>query len=106
MRNPDNLKIDRFVGADFAGLWGSENPQDPSCVKSRTGYVMCLGGCLIFCVSKLQQEIALSTMETKYVASSTAMRDWWPLQGLKHKTVNGLGLSEQTLLTIRTGLGR
>jgi hypothetical protein len=30
------LDIDCYVDADFAGLWGYEDKQDPSCVKSRT----------------------------------------------------------------------
>ena len=32
------------MDADFAGLWGVEEPQDVTCVKSRTGYVIRLGG--------------------------------------------------------------
>ena len=29
------LKI--YADADFAGVWGIEESQDPTCVKSRTG---------------------------------------------------------------------
>ena len=41
--------IDRIIQAtgDFAGLWGIEEPQDPTCVKFRTGYLIRLGGCPI-----------------------------------------------------------
>ena len=39
------MSIDCYVDADFAGLWGFENPHDPTSVKSRTGYVLCLAGC-------------------------------------------------------------
>jgi hypothetical protein len=39
--NPSQeLAVDCYADADFAGLWGSENVQDPTCVKSRTGYVL------------------------------------------------------------------
>jgi len=38
------LKINCYVDADFAGLWNHEDDQDPHCVKSRTGYVICVGG--------------------------------------------------------------
>jgi hypothetical protein len=39
----ETLSLDCYVDADFAGLWGYKDDQDPICVKSRTGYVMCLG---------------------------------------------------------------
>ena len=41
------LQLDYYVDADFAGLWTHENYQDPVCVKSQTGYVFTLGGCPI-----------------------------------------------------------
>jgi hypothetical protein len=34
------LPINCYVDADFAGLWGYEDRNDDSCVKSRTGYVI------------------------------------------------------------------
>jgi len=64
-----------YVDADFAGLWKVENESDPVCVKSRTGYVLLLGGCPLTWASGLQTEIALSTVEAEYIALSTAMRD-------------------------------
>lgn len=39
------LALDCYVDADFAGLWRVEHELDPICVKSRTGYVLLLGGC-------------------------------------------------------------
>ena len=38
------LILDCYVDADFAGLWSFEGDQDPVCVKSRTRYVVTLGG--------------------------------------------------------------
>jgi len=38
----ETLDIDRFVDAGFAGLWPHENKFDPSCVKSITGFVICV----------------------------------------------------------------
>ena len=32
-----SLKVDMYVDASFAGMWGYEDKQDPACVKSRTG---------------------------------------------------------------------
>jgi hypothetical protein len=75
----DDLTIDCYPDADFAGLWGHEHPQDPHCARSRTGYVITLAGCPVMWVSKLQTEIALSTMESEYVALSTACKDLFPI---------------------------
>ena len=57
------LTLDCYADADFAGLYNVENHMDPVCVKSRTGFVLVLGGCPLFWSSKLQTEIALSTTE-------------------------------------------
>ena len=39
--NPSKkLVVDCYADADFAGLWGHENPQDPICARSRTGFVV------------------------------------------------------------------
>jgi hypothetical protein len=77
-----NLQLDCYVDADFAGLWNYESDQEPVCVKSRTGYVMTLGGCPIQWTSKLQTEIALSTTEAEYIALSQSMRELLPLRRL------------------------
>jgi hypothetical protein len=72
--NPDKSKevnIDCYVDADFAGMWGYEDEQDPSCVKSRTGFVIFIQGCPVVWKSKLQTDVATSTMESEYNALST-----------------------------------
>jgi len=51
----------QIVDADFAGLWGVEDSQEPVSVKSRTGYVIMLMGCPLLWVSKLQTQITSST---------------------------------------------
>ena len=73
------LTVDCFVDADFVGQWNVKHPQDPSCVKSLTSYVLMVGNCPDHWVSKLQTEITVSTMESEYIASSTAMHDLIPL---------------------------
>jgi hypothetical protein len=40
LRPSDDLKIDCYPDADFAGLWNCNNKNDPHCVLSRTGYVI------------------------------------------------------------------
>jgi len=67
------LSLDCYADADFVGLWGQEDDQDPVSVKSHTGYVLLFGGCPLLWVSKLQTEIALSTMEVEYIALSHSM---------------------------------
>ncbi len=44
--NPSKtLNIDCYPDADFAGLWTRANKQDPHCVCSQTGYIICLSNC-------------------------------------------------------------
>ena len=76
------LDMDCYVDADFAGLWNIEDSEDPSCVKSRTGYFITLAGCPMIWGSKLQQMIALSTTEAEYLALSYAMRQFLPAKAL------------------------
>jgi hypothetical protein len=53
--------------------------QDPHCIRSRTRYVINFADCPVLWKSRLQIEIALSTMEVDYVALSTSCRDLFPL---------------------------
>ena len=80
------LTVDCFVDSDFAGQWNAEDPEDPLCVKSQTGYVLMVGNCPILWVSKLHTEIAVSTMEAEYIALSRAMQDLIPYKHLLIKS--------------------
>ena len=92
--NPtEDLTLDCYVDADFAGLYGVEDDQDPVCVKSRTGYCLTLGGCPLIWVSKLQTEIALSTTEAEYIALSQSLRDVIPMRRLLQAASEGLDLA-------------
>jgi hypothetical protein len=83
MYMPDKgMKLDCYVDADFAGLWGAEDSQSPLSVKSRTGYMLTLGNCPLVWVSKLQSLIALSTLESEYIALSQSMREVLPMREL------------------------
>jgi hypothetical protein len=81
-RPTNDWKVDCYTDADFVGLWGSEDPEDPIVSKSRTGYVILLAGCPLLWRSCLQTETSVSTMMAEYVALSTAMRDLLPLKRL------------------------
>ena len=75
--NPStSLQVDCYVdAADFVGLWSIEDEQDPVSVKSRTGFLLMFMNCPLLWVSKLQTQIALSTMEAEYIALSASMRE-------------------------------
>jgi hypothetical protein len=90
----DDLQLDCYVDADFAGLFNVENALDPICSKSRTGYVIFLGKCPIAWVSRLQHETALSTTESEYIALSQAMRELIPMRNLVTKVAEILGSPE------------
>ena len=42
-----------YADADFVGLWVDENPQDPICARSRTGFVIKFANFPLLWVSKL-----------------------------------------------------
>ena len=96
------LDIDAYVDADFAGLYGKERTEDPSCAKSRTGYVICIAGCPIVWSSKLQPDIALSTMQSEYHALSMCMRDLIPMIELVKCMAEGVGLPQDQVTRIKT----
>jgi hypothetical protein len=73
-------KIDCRVDSNFAGLFGVEDGLKPICAKSRTGYVIKFCDVHILWVSKMQTQIALSTMEAEYIALSQSMRDLIPIR--------------------------
>jgi hypothetical protein len=77
-----DLHLELYADADFAGLWGQEDPTDPVSVRSRTGCVITLGGAPILWKSKLQTETALSTMMAEYIALSNSMRELIPIKGI------------------------
>ena len=79
MNPSESFKIDCYPDADFAGLWTEDDKHDPHCVRSCTGYVICLANCPVLWKSKLKTEIALSMMEAKYVALSSSCLNLFPL---------------------------
>jgi len=84
--NPSKeLKIDCYPDADFAGMYGHEDSSDPSCVKSRTGFVITVANCSVLWQSKLQTETALSTlstMEAEVIALAHCCRELFPIMDM------------------------
>ncbi len=79
--NPSSgvLKIDACPDANFAGMYGYECHDNPSYVKSWTGYVINVANCPVMWQSKLQTKTALSTMEAELVAISHCTRELIPI---------------------------
>ena len=92
-----DLNVDCYVDADFAGLFGVEDPADPISVESRTGHVIMIANCPLLWVSKLQQEISLSTQESEHVALSSSLRDVIPIQNLVKEVMVAVGLDVDRL---------
>ncbi len=69
------LNINAYPDADFAGLYGHESPDDPACVKSRTGFVILVANCPICWKSTLQSKTALSTTEAEISALAHCMKE-------------------------------
>ena len=88
-----------YVGADFAGTFTYETAHDKVSVLSRIGYTINYSGCPILCVSKMQTEIALSTMEAEYIALSQSMRDLIPLKGILNELSGLLNVKSGTPIT-------
>jgi hypothetical protein len=68
LKPASSRNLDCYVDADFASTWTLGTSEDPSSVKSRTGYVITFASCPVLWTSKLQTEVALST---KLIVGST-----------------------------------
>jgi hypothetical protein len=92
MKPDSKLELEMFADSDFAGLWNAEDKDDPISVKSRTGSVITLSGVPVTWSSKLQTEIATSTMHAEYIALSTTMRVLIPINNVLNDICNSLGI--------------
>ena len=65
-----------WADAAFSGEWNKDYAMDdPTTAKSRTGYVLMFAGVPLTWASKLQTEIALSSVESEYISLSQALRE-------------------------------
>jgi len=105
LRPTKELNVDVYVDADFAGLWPHEDKRDPTSVKSRTGFAICIANCPVIWASKLQTDIAMSTMEAEYNALSTAMKDVIPFLTLARALGKAVGWDgTEPLTTFQTSV--
>ena len=89
--------VDCHANADFAGLWGHEDPQDPICARSRTGFVVTFSNLPLLWLSKIQTEIALSTLHSEYVELSHSVRALLPLKIRIKEVIENLGIDSKKL---------
>lgn len=94
--------IDCYVDADFVGTWTPLNSEDPSSVHSRSGYIIMFAKCPILWTSKLQSEIALSTMKAEYISLSQALWDLIPLRTVLKEVSKTFGYDVQQATTHST----
>ena len=94
--------LECYVDADFAGGWGYEDPNEPACVKSRTGFIIEIMGCPIQWVSNLQTYIATSTMEAEYTALSVALRAAIPLLEVIRFVISSFCATSTSVLTFKS----
>ena len=89
------LVIDCYSDADFVGLWGYEETQDPICARSITGFVITFANCTLLWVSKLQTYIALSKLNSEYLVLSNSGRALLPLKILTKVVIDNLGIDSE-----------
>jgi hypothetical protein len=100
--NRQSMTLDMFCDADFAGLSNVKDRQDPISARSRTGFIIVLGGAPVVWSSKLQTEIATSTCEAEYIALSAGMRSLLPLRSILTEVTSILGLPKKKRSVIST----
>jgi hypothetical protein len=82
------LSLDMYCDADFGGLYGFEDSNDPICAHSQTGYVIMLRSMPVMWSSKLQPVIASSTAEAESQALASGMRSLVHLRRILFKIDN------------------
>ena len=92
IRPSDNNIIDAYSDADYVGMYGVEDPTDPTSCRSRTGFLVTLGGNPLVWSSKLQSLVATHTMEAEYIALSDMMKHVIFLRGIHYEITSQCSL--------------
>jgi len=100
--NPSKeLNVDVYPNADFAGPYDHEKPADPTCAKSRTSFLINVANCPVFWMSKLQTEMALSTMEVEIICLAHYCMALFPIMNQVSKLRAIVGLKTKDLMTMK-----
>ena len=100
MRPSSEFKVEAFPDADFAGLYGYEKSDDPTCTKSRTGFLLNVSDCPVLWISKLQRETALSTMEAEINALAHCCRELFPVLDMAINVGDAVGLHTEDIASM------
>ncbi|KAL7486415.1 hypothetical protein ACHAW6_012023, partial [Cyclotella cf. meneghiniana] len=103
--NPSGqLTVDAYPDVDFAGLYGHKEVTDPACAKSRTGFLILVSDCPMVCVSKLQMETALSTMEAEIIALAHYCQELFPVVDIVAEDGGVVGLETNDLVFMHVSI--
>ena len=96
-----SLSLNSYCDADFGSLFKCDPPEEPTSARSRTGYIIELGGIPLLWKSQLQSTVALSTAMAEYHALSTLMRVAIPLRRMLVEVSETIGISQELRASIR-----
>ena len=94
--------LDCYVDANFASMFGHEDALSKTSAQSRTGFIIYLCGCPIIWSSKQQKLVALSSLESEYIALSTAVRDVLHLRNIVQEISTKMNLPRHLRITARS----
>ena len=86
------FKVDAYPGAEFAGIYGHKNSDDQACSKSCTGFIITFSGCPVLCISRLQTETALYTMEAEIISLASCCQELFRIIGIDKYLGKSVGL--------------
>ena len=86
----EELHLDLWCDADFAGLCKVEDDRDPNSVRSRTGCVISLSGWPLLWKSQLQTHLSQSTLEAECSVLSHSLKTFLPLKPLIEEMISWL----------------
>ena len=92
------FKVDAYPDVDFARLYGHERAMEPACAKSCKSFLISVSDCPVVWVSKLQTEMALSTMEANIIALVHGCCELFPVMDILSKVGNVVGLATKDMV--------
>lgn len=95
------LLVDCYPDANFASHYGQEDSQDLHFARSHTRCVILVFGCPVLWKSKLQTEIALSTMKAEYNALRQACKDLFSIMDVAQELCSALSLPQTRIANMQ-----
>ena len=93
--------IDWHTDSDFVGMYEYENPTDPSCIKSGTGYWITIENLQVLWKYKLQTKTAMSTMDSNVIVLQHKYRELFPIMDIAASLREGVRVPmEETMMKV------